>query len=150
MSYNSNIQIPTKKERGDYMNVGVSNHMLDRLNQRFRGKNLIDIFEDCWVYNPLYDNLPKNLTNQCIMGLRGKTEKYQHNHLFYVNDTHNCIIVLGDKNKNAWKDTKDIKPNYWCDWSILTIWECNNGIWINEEIKEKKELVKIGNKYYYL
>ena len=127
---------------------GIPVHFRERTEQRFN-VSLETILDNVWSYTPSIEGLPTNLTNNCIATLK-RMDSDGIEKRYLINDEEDCIFVL-KSNRFSWAiwGRERPKPEWWCDWNIVTVFKCHGGIWLDEE-ETPKERVKVGNKYYYI
>ena len=145
---NENIYTSTKNG-GYFERVGISTHYFDRRDERCWGFTLpqfVSLLDTCITYNPSYDELPENLSNQCIRSVSNKIDRYGSEHCFKLIPSEDLVVVL---NRSEWNSNRDgvykPKPYWWNDWVVVSMWRCNEGI-LFEEIKTN-DYIKIGGRY---
>jgi hypothetical protein len=127
---------------------GIPIHFRERTEQRFNVP-LETLLDNVWSHTPSIEGLPTSLSNQCLETLNRKDSDGIEKR-FLINDEHNCIFVL-KSNRFSWTTwgRERPKPEWWCDWNIVTVYPCIGGVWLEKE-ETPKERVKVGNKYYYI
>ena len=134
---------------GGIIRCGVSNHYFDRKDERYWGfsfNEFVSLIENSITYNPMYDELPQNLSNECIKSVKDKNEKYGKEHCFKLIHSEDLVIVM---NKTEWNSYRDgyFKPQgYWFnEWVVVSMWRCNKeGILYTET--QPKNPIKVNGR----
>lgn len=135
---------------GTTIRVGISNHYFDRNNERYFGVNLptfVKLLDNCITYNPSVDELPTNISKDCIRSIKNKHIYYGKEHCFKIIPSEDMIVVL---NKEEWitnREGKFVPKPYWFnEWVVVSMWKCSGEGVLVSEPKEPKTPIKINGR----
>lgn len=135
---------------GTTIRVGTSNHYFIRENERYWGMDLptfVKLLDNCITYNPDYDELPTNISKDCIRSIRDKQLKYNCPHCFKLIPSEDMVVVIC---KRDWITNRENgftpKPYYFNEWVVVTMWKCSGeGVLISEP-KQPKLPIRVNGR----
>jgi hypothetical protein len=152
---NVNENFYTSTKNGGFIErCGVSNHYFDRNNERYWGidfSTFVKLVDNCITYNPSVDELPTNISKDCIRSVKNKHIYYGVEHCFKLIPSEDMVVVL---NKSEWvtnrSGTYKPKPYWWNDWVVVSMWKCSGEGVLTSQPIQPKEFIKVGGKRFYL